>query len=725
LAPNQGTSNGAVDLPVVPIFASDAGGTMTDLFIVDEEGNFSVGKAATTPHDESLGFWESLADAFKQWDIDLDERSQEILPNSQAAIYAGTTMLNVLLTGRGRRIGVITPKGFEDPTVWNIGTQGWIGFSFADTMHVVTHRFPPSLVERKLIKGVTERIDMHGEVVVPLYEHEVETAVRELLAKEVEAIAICLIYSYLNPVHERAVEEIARKVMAEVGVEVPLYSSYDVVPIMREAHRLNGTILQAYAADPVRSQLHMIEDRIQQNGYGNPLQTVTSFGGLVNIRYPRLVETAVSGPIGGMLGAKYLADVLGIENVVGTDLGGTSFDIGIIKGGVLPVKRESWLAQRLMNVPSISLDSVGAGAGQFVTMDPLRNRIEIGPDSAGSDPGPVCYDRGNEIPTVMDCNLILGVLNPDNYLGGKLTLNTEKARKNFTEQIADPLGISPEDAAEAVLKMLNIRARDFLTTNLKAGGFAPNDFYVLGYGGAGPMHLAGYTEGLDFKGVLTVPFAAGFSSFGCATLDYNHHYQRSTVLSLAPRASDEEKLALGKELNAIWEELTEQALSEMAAEGIAKEDITLQPTAFVRYGGQLDDLEVRLRSERASTPEDIDNLIDDFEEVYERVYTAIAKNADAGYQILEVGLISQSPTVKPQIKKYQLSSPKPEADTIKETRQVYFGGRWWDTTVYDMDLLKPGNRVSGPAIIEATNTTYVIPPDRETHLDEHAIWWLE
>jgi N-methylhydantoinase A len=426
-----------------------------------------------------------------------------------------------------------------------------------------------------------------------------------------------------------------------------------------------------------------------------------------------------------MLGAKYLADVLGIENVVGTDLGGTSFDIGIIKGGVLPIKRESWLAQRLMNVPSISLDSVGAGAGQFVTMDPLRNRIEIGPDSAGSDPGPVCYGRGNEIPTVMDCNLILGVLNPDNYLGGKLQLDKEKALKNFTEQVAEPLGISPWNAAEAVLKMLNIRARDFLTTNLKASGFTPNDFYVLGYGGAGPMHLAGYTEGLDFKGVLTVPFAAGFSSFGCATLDYNHHYQRSTVLSLTPTANDEEKMALGAGLNEIWAELAKQARREMEDEGIPADQVTLQPTAFLRYGGQLDDLEVHVTGEKINTPEDVDRLIADFEDVYERVYTAIAKNKDAGYQILEVGLISRSPTVKPHIKKYELGGPDPGPETIKETRPVYFGGQWEDTTIFDMDLLVPGNRVKGPAIIEATNTTYVVPPGRETHLDEHAIWWLQ
>lgn len=708
----------------VPILASDAGGTMTDLFIVDAEGNFRVGKAATTPKDESIGFWESLCDAFAQWGIDLEKESEKILPNSRSAIYSGTTMLNVLLTGTGRKVGVIITKGFEDPIVWNIATQGWIGYSYADTMHVATHNFPPELVSRKLIKGVTERIDMFGKEVIPLYEHEAEAALRDLVRRGVDAIAVCFIYSYLKPAHEQKVREIAERVMKEQGKRIPVYLSYDVVPIMREAHRLNATVIQAYAAEPARIQLSNIEKRIQGRGYKNPLQTVTASGGLVNIRYPRLVETLVSGPIGGLIGTKFLADTLGIGNIVGTDLGGTSFDVGLIRGGVYPVRREVAITQRLLNIPSIVMDSIGAGCGMYVTIDPLRGRIQIGPESAGSDPGPISYDRGNEVPTVMDCDLILGILNPDNYLGGKIKLNKDKAFRFFKEKVADVLGMNPYDAAEVVIRMLNLRARDFLSTNLKARGYTPADFHLIGYGGAGPMHLAGYVEGLDFKGVLTVPFAAGFSSFGCATIDYTHHYQRSTVLGLPPHADDQTKMSVSQALNKMWDELEEMALREMKAEGIPAEQVKIRPTAYLRYGQQLDDLEVYSPVDRIRSPKDMDSLVSEFEAIYERVYTAIAKNPEAGYQILEVGLTSYAPSIKPALKKHPLQDKVPSAQALKGTRDVYISGAWMKGNIYDMAALRPGNEIKGLAIIEATNTTFLVPPGKSTYLDEYEVFWL-
>jgi N-methylhydantoinase A len=707
------------------IMASDAGGTMTDMIVVDADGNFSIGKAATTPHDQSLGIWESLSDAFEYWNVDFDREATRILPDVEAVVYSGTSMMNALLTGTGRKVGVITQRGDEDVFLHERAAQTWAGHAYQDVLHHVTHHHNPPLVPRKLVKGVTGRIDMFALEAIPLYEHEVEQAVEELLDEGVDAIAISLWYSYLNPMHELRAAEIAHALIAKRGCPTSVYLSHQLCPIAREQPRLNTLVLHAFAAEPGREQLFRVEKKLQEHGFKYPLQIVLAHGGVTNIRYPRIHEGCFSGPIGGLLGASYLEEKLGIGNWVCSDMGGTSFDVGLLMDSEPVMEREVVINNRLYNIPTLLMDTTGAGTGMFVTIEPITKRISIGPESTGADPGPVCYEKGNEIPTVMDCCLILGILNPDNYLGGKVKLNKEKALKAIKEQCADILGVDPYYLAEGVYKLINSTMKEHIRSVLYARGFSPADYHLLCYGGAGPMHLAGYSEGLPFKGVATMPFAAAFSSFGCAAVDISHRYQKSTTVSIPADADSDWKLMMGqKMLNPGWDELEEQAMADFEAEGLAWKEATVRQIAYVRYGGQLEDIEIASPVRRIDSAECMDKLIAAFEDRYESVFAGVAKHRQAGFQILEIGLTATIPKVKPKLVKRKLEGRDPVPEALKGEREVYHEGEWHQTPLYDMDLIRPGNEIEGIAVIEAPSTTFFVPPGRRVNMDEWSMMWL-
>ncbi len=708
----------AVRRPLV--LGIDAGGTMTDTFIVDEEGNFEVGKAPTTPQDESVGFLESTQDAISYWG---DMNLEELFPRLSVVLYSGTTMLNTLLSRRGQKVGLLVTSGFEEMLLMNRGLS-WAGYGYSDTLHAATHLHPEPLTPRRWIHGMTERIDMFGEPVIPLYEAEVQQAAHELLAAGVDAVAICFLFSYLNPLHERRAREIFENVSKGTGQEIPVFLSSEIRPVMREQSRLNSLLIEAYAAAPVRQQLLKVEQRIHDYGFPNPLQTVLSYGGLSNVRYPRLHETLVSGPIGGILGAQYIARLIGVNNVMVTDMGGTSFDIGAITAGNVPVDSEPTLARFKLNLPTIALESIGAGSGTIIKVDPSSRKVELGPESAGGSPGPVCFDRGGKLATVCDCSAVLGYLNAEYFLGGRVKLNVDAALRALKEQVTDPIGVDVYQGAEGIVKMLELRAQDSLKTVASARGLDTSDYVLMAYGGAGPLHVAGYTEGLTFKGILTFPFAAAFSAFGCSIADYLHRYTKSMHLSLGPASSAEVKLEVGQAINAAWEEMEQTALEEMKGEGRELSKIEFQRLAMIRYAAQLTDLEVQSPVNRINAPEDMDRLIESWEALYEKINSRVSKYSEIGYQILELGLIARIEKVKARFQERELGSETPDSTAFKGTRSVYRDGRWQEARIWEMDSLKPGNVIKGFAIIEHPATTFVIPPGRQVEVDVRNFFWL-
>jgi N-methylhydantoinase A/oxoprolinase/acetone carboxylase beta subunit len=557
-----------------------------------------------------------------------------------------------------------------------------------------------------------------------MYEHEVRAGARALIVdEEVEAIAIIFLQSFVNPVHENRAAEICREVMQEVGREVVLEVSNKVAPTMREISRANATVVQAYASDPARKQLFRIEAQLAKVGYPHSLKTVLGYGGITNIRYPRLFEAAMSGPVGGLMGAKYLSSVIGEENIVCSDVGGTSFDAGAITAGVLPIDREPGFQDMYVNVPMLGITSIGAGTGTYIRVDPSTNRIKLGPDSAGGTPGPAFMEAGNTTPTINDVNLLLGILSETNYLGGKVKINKNASYKFFKEKVADPLGLDVYEAAETCLELLNVMMREHLVNSLMVGHDL-REYVLLGYGGGGPLHLLGYAGDSPWKAVCTVPHAGAFSAWGCACMDYSHRRHKSVGAVITPDLDDATKLKYLQPVTSAWKELEAELRAELKGEGFSRDQISIARVVYMKYYGQLDDVEVESPVATLDTLDDMLALIRTFEDLYTKMFTLAAKPDVGAYHITEVCVIAKVATVKPRLRKFAPGAKKPAEKAFKCTRPVFLRGTWQDADIWTMESLVPGNEIDGLAVIEASNTTLFVPPEWHVRIDEHDIYWL-
>jgi N-methylhydantoinase A/oxoprolinase/acetone carboxylase beta subunit len=698
---------------------------MTDVIIVDEDGRSVIGKAPTSPHDESIGYMESLEEALETMGIDPKREGREFGKLAETSIYTGTSMLNTVINMSGYRTGLLVTRGFEDIIAQGRGSQTFINAQWTEITHMQyrKHRIP--LVPRKLARGATERIDMFGQVVIPLYEHEVEQGIRELLVdEECEAIAIVFLQSFNNAQHEERAAEIARRVIQEVGREVPLELSSQVAPTMREVSRANATVIQAYASNAARKQLFRIEEELVKIGYPHSLKTVLGYGGITNIRYPRLFEAAMSGPVGGLMGAKYLSSVIGEENIVCSDVGGTSFDAGAITAGVLPIDREPGFQDMYVNVPMLGITSIGAGTGTYIRLDPQTQRIKLGPDSAGGTPGPTFMEAGNTTPTINDVNLLLGILNEDNYLGGKVKVNKEVSYRLFKEKVADPLGLDVYVAAETCLELLNVMMREHLVRSLMVGRDL-REYVLLGYGGGGPLHLLGYAGDHPWKAVCTVPHAGAFSAWGGACMDYSHRRHKSVQALLQPDVDDATRLQYVAPVAQAWRDLEKELHAELEGEGFSRDQISLHQVAYIRYFGQLEDVEVDSPVATLGSKQDLDRLLSAFEDLYTRMFTLAAKPDVGTYHITEVCVIAKVATVKPKLRKHALADKTPAEKAFKFKRPVFQRGAWHDADIWRMEDLVPGNEIDGLAVIEASNTTLFVPHEWHVRIDEHDIYWIE
>jgi N-methylhydantoinase A/oxoprolinase/acetone carboxylase beta subunit len=705
------------------LVACDAGGTMTDVIVVDEEGRSVIGKAPTSPQDESIGFMESFWEALEYMRI-LQKEGRDFGKLVETAIYTGTSMLNTVINMSGYKTGILVTRGFEDLVSQGRGSQTFIGAQWSEITHMQwrKHRIP--LVPRKLARGVTERIDMFGTPVIPMYEHEVRQGARELIVDEqVEAIAIIFLQSYVNPMHEDRAAEICREVMQEVGHEVVLEVSNKVAPTTREISRANATVVQAYASDPARKQLYRIEEELAKIGYPHSLKTVLGYGGITNIRYPRLFEAAMSGPVGGLMGAKYLASVIGEENIVCSDVGGTSFDAGAITAGVLPIDREPSFQDMFVNVPMLGITSIGAGTGTYIRVDPQTNRIKLGPDSAGGTPGPAFMEAGNTTPTINDVNLLLGILSETNYLGGKVKINKDVSYRVFKEKVADPLGLDIYEAAETCLDLLNVMMREHLVRSLMVGHDL-REYVLLGYGGGGPLHLLGYAGDYPWKAVCTVPHAGGFSAWGGACMDYSHRRHKSVGAIITPDLDDTTKLQSVQPIANTWNALEAELRAELQREGFAEDQISVSRVVYMKYYGQLDNVEVESPVDSLDSIADLTTLIRSFEDLYTKMFTLAAKSDAGAYQMTEVCVVAKVATVKPKLRKFELTDKEPAEKAFKCKRPVFMRGKWQDADIWEMESLVPGNEIEGLAVIEASNTTLFVPPEWHVRIDEHDIYWI-
>ena len=714
-SPEASTSTGSAR-----ILAVDAGGTMTDTFVVDERGAFTIGKAQTTPHDESIGIVASLRDAAGYW----NRRAEDIAPELRAAVYSGTAMLNRLLERSStERIGVIVTAGMEDYLQLERAVQTYAGYHYADRLHAVTHVHNEPLVPRRRIRGVRGRISFFGEEVIPLYEQEAEQAVRELLDLDITSLCISLLYCYRDPRHENKIADIARRQIEARGLDIPVFTSSTHSPVRGDLARLNTLLVELYAARPSRQQLLGIRARLESElGSHAPVRVLTSYGGTISPDHQSLVSTIVSGPIGGLIGGdRITAELYGGINVVCTDVGGTSFDVGLISERVVATRTEPMVARMLLALPHVAMDSIGAGTGTRIRVDQAVQRVVLGPDSAGSRIG-VCWEPGGEtVPSLTDCDVVLGYLNPEYFLGGELELDVDRARQALLEQVAAPLGSTDVEAtALGVVRLLETQMRDHLTGMILGMGYAPENYQLLSYGGGGPLHVAGYTDGMGFQSVKVPSWAAAFSAFGGACADYSYRYDRSVDLLVPP---DGDHAGVMKMLTQTWEALHEQITADAQREGIDPAQLIFTPSVRMQYFGMLDDLEVQADRLTGDPNADLRHLMDDFDDLFSKVFARAARSPESGYFITKAIGVGTYKTDKPVIPEFPESAPRPSSSAEKGVRRIYEHD-WTDARLYEMDELVSGNVIEGPAIIESPATTFYVPTGRSAKLDRYRVFEL-
>ncbi|SFI59185.1 hydantoinase/oxoprolinase family protein [Thermoflavimicrobium dichotomicum] len=699
------------------ILAIDAGGTMTDTILVNEEGQFVVGKAQSNPEDESIAFINSLRDGLNYWNLTLEDA----VPALASSIYSGTAMLNRLLERKGRKLGLIVTAGFEDYLRMERGIQTYLGYSYSDRLHLVTHRHNEPLVPRERIFGVRGRIDLFGSEQIPLYENEVREAVHKLIDMNVEGICVNLLHSYVNPEHEKRVKNIAQEIIRQRGADTLLFISSELYPVSQDFARLNTVLVEAYAADPSRDQFKRINRKMRELGANHELRVMASHGGTISTEAKELARTLVSGPIGGVVGAQYLAKELGFENVVCTDIGGTSFDLALITGGQFTIKTQPDIARFMLKLPLIEIDSVGAGTGSFVRLTPSSKRIEIGPDSAGYRIGVSNPVSGLSTVTINDCNVVLGYLNPDNFLGGDVKLDKERAYNAIKEQIADPLGLDVYEAAEGIISLFEDHLRNEVISRVLGKGYAPENYRLISYGGGGPVHVAGYTAGLNFEDILVPSWAAGFSAYGCACADYEYRSDKTVQAQIANLEDNITPFA--ETINSAWRELKDRVIEEFAKSGVKPDQVEFRHLLRVQYVGQLNDVEILFPGDEIKTAGDVQIIIDRFEEAYAKMYSRSARSPELGYLVTTAIITGVTESEKPKLPTEPLGPATPDTK-YQETRLVYYKGNWEQANVYQMDHLRPGNTVYGFTIIESPNTTFVVPKGYKAYLDAHRIFHL-
>lgn len=700
----------------------DIGGTFTDCF-VSYRGQTASGKAPTTRHRLATGFYNAIADCAKKLGVDPDE----LIANTDIVRYATTLAMNALLERKGPRLGLVATAGFEDTIFIGRGAQWHDGMPVELKRLVARGRRPEPLIPRHLVVGLRERIDDEGVVIMELNEDEVREKVRYLVDQGAMGFVVALLQSHRNPVHEEQVRDLINEEFPDVYLgSQPILLSSEVLAKQNEYQRDMTTILAAYLHRTMAEELTELGIELHDRGYKRPLFIVNSQGGANPLQRTSAVETYNAGPVAGVIGGAHVADWYGIPNIILTDMGGTSFDIGtVVEAGS---RQDEFRGRHFysyvpmidrfrVGISMIETKSIGAGGGSIAKYNDLLNIVEVGPESAGSNPGPAAFDLGGDRPTVTDADIVLGYVNPDYFLGGHMSLNKEAAEDAIREHLADPLGVSVEEAAFLVKTLVdaNMGNEVFKETNLK--GYDPREFTLFAFGGAGPTHACGYGGYVESPRIMVFPFSSVFSAFGVANTDFMRSYERSVAIPLYTAYNDQ-WLGEFDPFNEVVTSLQTQAMRD--AVDLGAPDVVWGLELYLRYG--LQPHVTRIRSPRVllESADDVHEVYNAFEREYARIYSPAATFLAGGVEVTGVTLWSTIRTRKLEFPSFPMESADASGGR-KGQRPAFWGADhgWLDSGVYDLAALKPGNVVEGPAVIEAVDTTIVIDPDRTFRVDEH------
>ncbi|MBA7573807.1 Acetophenone carboxylase gamma subunit [subsurface metagenome] len=663
--------------------AVDIGGTFTDIVYINEDTmQIVVDKTRSTPQD--IG--RAVLEAIKKIKVDMSE--------VKLFIHGTTVGINTIVQRKGARVGLITTKGFTDVLEMTRGDK--------KELYDYMWRKPKPLVPRHLRLGISERTNHLGEIIEKVDEKEVKEIIKKLKENGVEAIAVCLLHSYANPENEQRVGEIVR----EVWPEATLALSHLVAREIREYERTSTTVINAYIEKAVADYLSRLNEDLKNEGFLGQLLVLGPSGVLgTDAVKEKSIYTLASGPIGGAAGAAHLARLCEIKDVVTMDVGGTSFDVSVIKDGINLEKHQTEIMGYPVLMAGVDIRPIGAGGGSIARVD-AAGLLTVGPDSAGANPGPMAYGTGGEEPTVTDAALVNNLIDPDYFLGGETHINLDLAREGVGD-VAKKLGLSLNEAADGILSV----ARNGMTTAtmeiLVGQGLDPRDFTLMSYGGAGGVFATNLAKDMSISRVI-IPIAPGvFSAQGILTMDLVHTYAQAYV-----QAMDELNI---HELEEIYQNMENGALKILAAEGMSKDAIEFARSLDICYEGQRYYIDTPVPTGELAANEKVKVEIgDSFRHLYETRYGHLieAPLRTINARLKAIGRITEIPV--PEIKR---SKEIPQS-AIKKKRKVYLEGNLMDTQIYERSGLLCGNTIAGPAIIEEPFHTTVVMPGQKLNVDK-------
>ena len=648
----------------------DVGGTFTDVVVYDESrGNLTSGKSPSTPEDTAAGVLRGLA----AMGVRLTEVSR--------FRHGATVATNTALERAGARLGVITTAGHRDVLIVGRGNRS--------KLYDIKAVREPSLVRRSHVLEIPERISADGSILRPLDEHAVAGAAQALKHMQVEAIAICFLHSYANPAHERRAAEI----VAEVLPDCPVSCSSSVLPEQREFERFATTALNAYVAPRMARYLARLKGELSKHGLAAAPEIMTSGGGSWTFeRMTQLpVNSMLSGPAAGVIGAVDFASKLGVQNIITYDMGGTSTDTCLVRNGHYELAAEGRIGGLPNRAAQIEINTVGAGGGSIAYLNE-GGFLHVGPRSAGAIPGPACYGRGGIEPTVTDANVVLGRFRATSPLGGEITID-DNAACSAVDNLANALSMQRMASAEGILRIAVTRMTGAVKEISVMRGIDPRDFTLFAFGGAGPLHAADIAAELGIRQVIIPPMPGAFSAYGLLVADRRRDASITRVMNVQDTTFEA--------IEAVFKPMREQALADFKAEGFDHQEIRFERSIDMRFAGQAFELNTPV----LDTARTIDDVVGAFLRVYEERYS----HADKGVvEAVSFRLAAYANTSKPRVPSAERTGTLAEART--GTRAVHFAGHTVDTPIYERDAIPPGEAIPGPAIIDEPGSSTVVPP---------------
>jgi len=678
----------------------DVGGTFTDLLCVTPAGDVVLDKTPTTPDDQSTGVMNGVAQLAERFGITVAELCSEL----DILVHGTTTADNTMIEMNGAPTGLLVTEGHRDEIEMRRVHK--------EEIWDPSYPAPPPIARRRARIPIPERMNYRGEVIRPLDEDAVRRGVRRLQALGVESVAVMFLFSFVNPAHERRAAEIVREEFPDVE-HVSL--SHEVMARGPEFERVSTTLVNAYVAPRIASYIGSLQAKLRAAGYAGALLIMQSTGGVMPPEYvsKRAVSLLASGPTGGVMGATLAATQAGVRDFVAVDMGGTSFDVCLVRDGQPEIKTDwNWRYRYYLGLPMVDVQSVGAGGGSIARV--RQGALLVGPESAGSSPGPVCYGRGGQAPTVTDADAVLGYLPVHGFAGGRMDLDVDAARAALDRDLAQPLGIDPVGAAWGVERIVNANMANATRRVLASHGADPRTLQMIAYGGNGPVHAWAVARELGIDRVLVPRAAPAFSALGVLVADYVVDLVRAYVVPLS-------QVELER-VRTLMSDLRDEAAKELEPTGLAREDVELDLFAQMAYPGQNFDMSVPVPEAESLGEAGLLDLAERFHDQHERDRGFSFRNQQP--VLRGVRLVARGRTPKPA-RLAEVGTLSHAEAARRETRPVHFGQGFVDTPVFAGTELGTGAEVQGPALVEEPFTVLVVPPGGRARVDEQGNYELE